>query len=116
MQEGDLILAALPQADGIRKNRPVLVLRMMPRHRDLLVCGISTQLHQQVTGFDEIISAADDDFATSGLIKDSLIRLGFPSLVAQTNVIGTIGSVSSARHHRLLNNLSAYLTADIAQT
>ncbi len=109
MQEGDLVLAGLPQADGQIKNRPVLILRVMPRYRDLLVCGVSTQLHQQVVGFDEMITRRDDDFATSGLVQDSLIRLNFLALVPHHRVLGTIGAVSGQRHRRLLATLSAYL-------
>jgi len=43
----------------------------MPVYRDALVCGVSTQLHQYVQGFDEVISPADADFASSGLISTS---------------------------------------------
>ena len=55
MKEGDVILTPIPQADGSVKNRPAVVLREMPRYHDLLVCGVSTQLHQRVEGFDEIV-------------------------------------------------------------
>ena len=47
------------QADGQIKNRPVVLLRRLPPFGDFLVCGISTQLHQRVTGFDEEIAAGD---------------------------------------------------------
>lgn len=66
MKEGDVILAPLPQADGQIKNRPALFLRELPPFQDALVCGISTQLHQWVIGFDELITSQDDDFASSG--------------------------------------------------
>ena len=72
MKEGDIILTPIPQADGTVKNRPALILREMPCFRDFLVCGISTQLHRRVDGFDEIVSPEDDDFASSGLITESL--------------------------------------------
>jgi len=55
MKEGDLVLAAVPQADGRIKERPTLILREMPSHGDFLVCGVSTQLHHILPGFDEII-------------------------------------------------------------
>ncbi len=45
MNEGDVILALIPQADGVEKNRPALILREMPPFGDMLVCGISTQIH-----------------------------------------------------------------------
>jgi mRNA interferase MazF len=67
MQEGDVVLTPVPQADGTVKNRPAIVLREMPVYRDVLVCGVSTQLHQYVPGFDDLISPADADFASSGL-------------------------------------------------
>jgi mRNA interferase MazF len=109
MKEGDVVLTPIPQADGTIKNRPAIVLREMPRYRDLLVCGISTQLHQRVDGFDEVISPSDSDFATSRLLSESLIRLGFLAVLARKNIAGTIGAISSERHKRLLKELSDYL-------
>lgn len=105
MKEGDVILAPIPQADGQVKNRPVLFLRELPPFKDALVCGISTQLHQEVVGFDEIIAAKDMDFVNSGLIADSLIRLGFLALVPRQKLVGSIGAISMNRHRRLLKNL-----------
>jgi mRNA interferase MazF len=81
MREGEVILTPIPQANGVIKNRPAVCLREMPPYGDLLVCGISTQLHQQVKGFDETITSGDADFAGSGLLADSLIRLGFLTIV-----------------------------------
>lgn len=77
MNQGDVVLTPVPQANGILKNRPAIFLREMPPYRDLLVCGISTQLHQEVKGFDEVFDQTDSDFAASGLRTTSLIRLGF---------------------------------------
>ena len=51
MKEGDVALTPLPQADGQIKNRPVILLRQMPAFGDFLVCGISTQLHQEVNPY-----------------------------------------------------------------
>lgn len=56
MKAGDIVLAPLPQANGQRKNRPALFLRARPPFNEALVCGISTQLHQQVAGFDQVIT------------------------------------------------------------
>jgi mRNA interferase MazF len=83
----------------------------MPLYRDFLVCGVSRQLHQQIRGFDEIISVQDPDFGASGLQNESLIRLGFLALVPRQRVLGSIGAVSDSRHRRLLERLSGYLTA-----
>ena len=109
MKEAEIVIAVFQQSDGSLKRRPALILREMPPFRDFLICGISTQLRQQVKGFDEIISEDDDDFATSGLDSDSLIRLGFLLVVPRKEIVGSIGEISSERHQRLLKNLSDYL-------
>lgn len=109
MKETDVVLALLPQSDGALKRRPALILREMPPFRDFLLCGISTQLHQQVKKFDEIISPNDNDFSASGLVAESLIRLGFLIVMSRKDIIGSIGSISKERHQRLLKNLSDYL-------
>ena len=113
MTEGDIVLVALPQADGRLKVRPSLVLRILPPFNDLLVCGISTQLHQEAKSFDDLITDEDTDFAKSGLRATSLIRLGFLGVAPTQTVMGSIGSVSSQRHQKLLRRLANYLLRDV---
>ena len=78
MKEGDVILTPVPQADGTIKTRPAVILREMPPYKDFLVCGVSTQLHQQVKDFDEVISPSDPDlsglatFFVPAIVKTSL--------------------------------------------
>ena len=43
MQEADVVLTPIPQADGTTKNRLAIFLRELPPYRDFLVCGVSTQ-------------------------------------------------------------------------
>lgn len=95
------------------KNRPAVVLREMPLYRDLLVCGVSTQLQRAVKGFDEVIVRADPDFTSSGLLTDSVIRLGFLAVLPRGSVTGSIGAISKARHERLLLAPSAHLIAKL---
>lgn len=109
MKEGDVILTPIPQADGKVKNRPAIYLREMPPFRDALVCGVSTQIRQLAPDFDELITSQDSDFTNSGLISDSLIRLGFLAVLPRRNIIGSIGSISTERYKRLLHRLSEYL-------
>jgi mRNA interferase MazF len=113
MREGSTVLASIPQSNGNLKTRPVVLLRNIPPYQDWLICGISTQLHQLVIGFDEIIAPEDLDFIDSGLQSKSLIRLGFLSLITRRSIIGSIGSISIDRHQRLLKNLSYHLTREI---
>ena len=109
MKQGDVVVVPMPQADGMVKNRPAIILREMPPFRDVLVGGVSTQLRQMAKDFDEVISPGDADFAASGLKEESLIRLGFLVVVPRNKIAGTIGSISSERHKRLLQRLSEYL-------
>lgn len=112
MKEGDVILTPMPQADGRVKNRPAIFLREMLPFRDALVCGISTQIHQLAPGLDEVITSQDDDYPGSGLVSDSLIRLGFLAVLPRRNILGSIGSISPDRHRRLLRKLSEYLVQE----
>ena len=75
--EGKIVLVALPQANGQTKPRPAVVLREMPPFQDLLLCGVSSQLHQVTAGFDDILQPLEADFSASGLRVASVIRLGF---------------------------------------
>ncbi len=104
-----MVLTAFVQADGQTKNRPAIILRTMRPFGDFLLCGVSRQLHHRVDDFDEVIVATDPDFAESGLQDTSLIRLGFLALLPADELLGDIGSISAARHQRLLNRLADYL-------
>jgi len=53
----------------------------------------------------------DGDFADSGLQTDSLIRVGFLAIYTSQQVIGSIGEISSVRHHRLLKQLAEFLVS-----
>jgi mRNA interferase MazF len=109
VKEGEVVLTPLPQADGQIKNRPAIVLRAMPPYGDLLLCGVSTQLRQEVPGFDDPIGSGDPDFSASGLKAPSLIRLGFLAVLPTSSLVGVIGSISESRHHKLLERLSTHL-------
>ena len=107
MTEGDVALTPLPQADGRTKLRPAILLRRMPPFGDWLICGVSTQLHHTVAGFDDTIEPSDPDFLVSGLKAASVIRLGFLAVLPSDHFLGIIGSVSRERHARLLPSETA---------
>jgi len=113
MKEGDVVLTPLPQSDGVVKNRPALVLRVMPPYGDYLVCGISTQLQRAVPRFDDVLARADSDFRATGLVAESVIRLGFLAVLPSRRIVGVIGSIGRDRHACLLRRLSKYLTAEV---
>ena len=106
MKEGDIILTSLSQADGKIKLRPAILLRELPDvYADILVCGVSTQLHLAVEGFDEIIHSDDSNFHSSGLLGSSLIRLGYLAVRPRNTISGSIGAISQERYLRLLKKL-----------
>ena len=91
MKEGDIVLTALPQADGKVKTRPALLLRLLPLpYSDYLICGISSQLHQRIENFDEVIITSDEDYLSSGLSKESLIRFSFLAIAPQNTIAGQL--------------------------
>jgi mRNA interferase MazF len=115
VKEGDVVLTPLPQADGKVKNRPAIILRVMPQYGDLLVCGVSTQVHREVVGFDEIVRPGDPDFVESGLKQASVVRLGFLVVLPAANFIGAIGTIGHDRHHRLLERLARHIAGPAAE-
>jgi mRNA interferase MazF len=106
---GDIVLAVLTQRDGILKPRPTLLLRSMPPFGDFLACGLSSRLYQEARGFDEILEAGDGDFKASGLLRPSLIRLGWLSTIPLSQMKGGVGSITPQRLERLLRRLANYV-------
>jgi mRNA interferase MazF len=105
MKEGTIILASLSQVDGLIKNRPVLLLKKLQVYNDFIVCGISSKLHQEIVGFDEIIQPT----VQNRLKEVSLIRLGFLSVISQEQIKGSLGNISQSLHRELLERLADYL-------
>ena len=111
MTEGDIGLAPLPQADGRFKPRPAILLRRMPPFGDWLICGVSTQLRQEVPGFDDVMELTDLDFPGSGLKAASVIRLGYLLVLPEEQFLGRLGFISPNRHHRLLHRLASFIAS-----
>ncbi|MCX6154057.1 MAG: type II toxin-antitoxin system PemK/MazF family toxin [Candidatus Kapabacteria bacterium] len=109
MKEGEIVLADLLNSDGKFKKRPALILKVLPKYGDLLVCGVSTQIHQLLPDFDLLLSTQSNDFQTSGLIKESIIKLGFISVLPTQFIEGTLGNISKESHKLLIKRLCDYL-------
>ena len=112
MRPGEIVLLRLPQANlASGKLRPVLVLSDLPGpFGDYMVCGISSQLHQEMPDWDERLTASDDDFAASGLKVPSVIRLNWLAAINPSASVGTLGSIASERLARLRRRLAAHLS------
>lgn len=111
MSPGDLVLIPLLQIGGTSpKLRPALLLAKLPGpYQNLLLCGISTQLHQLQPNWDELLQPSDADFKTSGLHRPSIIRLSYLYAADPSEVAGVIGQIDSIRFQRLRKRLSDHL-------
>ena len=112
MNPGGIALAELQQADGRIKARPVVVLSVMPPFSDYMVCALSSKLHHECAGFDEVVAVDDDDFVTSGLKVASLIRLGMVATIPASAILGQLGSISEDRLRRLRSRLARHIEAE----
>jgi mRNA interferase MazF len=110
MKEGDIILATILMSDSTFKKRATLILKILPKFGDLLLCGISSQLNQYISDFDLLINQNSSDFSNSGLVKDSIIRLGYLSVLPSQFIEGKLGNISQETHRLLIERLCIYLS------
>lgn len=110
-QSGQIVLFPFPQADLVEgKLRPALLLGKLPGpYDDWLICMVSSQLHQYIKDFDEIVDINDPDFADSGLKTPSVIRVGRVAVVEETLLAGAVGKIDPDRLKRIKKNLSKWL-------
>jgi mRNA interferase MazF len=111
MNPGDVVLISLLQLGGTgAKLRPALVLALLPGpYQNLLIAGISTQLHMIQANWDELIQTSDGDFAGSGLHQASVIRLSYLYAADATEITGVIGRIDPTRLARLRTRLADHL-------
>ena len=83
MRPGDIVLTIIPQDDQ-QKRRPVLVLKIFPKYKDLLVCAVSSQLHQYIPDFDLMLDEKHDAFYLTNLKVSSVFRLSNLAVLSQT--------------------------------
>lgn len=111
MTPGDIVLIGLPQFGvGSPKLRPALVIAILPGpYQNLLLCGISTQLHQIQPNWDETVQPSDSDFVASGLHQASGVRLSYLYAADPNEVTGVIGRLDATRVARLRQRLADHL-------
>lgn len=111
MKTGDIVLTIIPQ-DSLQKRRPVLILKVLPKYKDFLVCAVSSQLHQYIDGFDLMLNDSHAAFAACGLKQSSIFRLSNLAVLSTENIIGSIGYLQKDLHLKLLKTLAGYLLAE----
>jgi len=110
-ESGQIVLFRFPRADlSEGKLRPALLLSEVPGpYEDWLICMISSQVHQRIDGFDELIEEGDEDFARSGLKVTSVIRMGRLAVVEGEMLEGSIGMISPERMRRIRKRLAEWM-------
>ena len=111
-EDGQVVVFRFPQTDlEVGKLRPALLLGKLPgNYDDWLICMISSQTHQFLEGFDEIVKESDADFGESGLKVTSVIRVGRLAVVSGEILLGAIGQVSNERISKVKKRLSDWLS------
>ena len=111
-QAGQVIVFRFPQTDlGEGNLRPAVLLNKLPgEYDDWLICMVSSQMHQYIAGFDEIIQEGDSDFGESGLKMTSVVRVGRLAVISGEMLPGAIGRVSDERMGRIKKNLLNWLS------
>ncbi|WP_263818377.1 type II toxin-antitoxin system PemK/MazF family toxin [Salinibacter sp.] len=108
---GQIVLFRFPRTDLAEgKLRPALLISEVPGpYDDWLICMISSQLHQQIEGFDELIEEGDSDFQQSGLKKASVVRISRLAVVEGNIFEGRIGKISSDRIQRVRRRIAEWI-------
>jgi mRNA interferase MazF len=92
------------------KLRPALLIAQLPgKHDEWLICMISSQKHQYIDGYDEIISIDSSDFIQSGLKVESIIRTTRLAVCSRSILLGNIGEISDQRFIRIINKISDWI-------
>ena len=88
---------------------PLLLVKVPNDFDDWLLRMISSQLHQELSGLDEIISEADTDFHSSGLKTIGLIRVTRLAVVSSDVLLGSIGEINPRRLRRIKGRLARWI-------
>ncbi|HYV94742.1 MAG TPA: type II toxin-antitoxin system PemK/MazF family toxin [Chitinophagales bacterium] len=109
MEVGTIVKAAFLQADRQIKIRPAVIIKLIPPYNDFLICAISTQTHLFVEGLDIRIEKHSADFTSSGLLQESIIRVGMLASVPKNMLQGAIGKTSQPMCEQILRQLRNFI-------
>lgn len=112
---GQVVVIKFPQTDYQgNKLRPALLIAPLPgKYGDWLVCMISSQIHQAINNFDEVVYEDSIDFVRSGLKKASAIRISRLSIVSEDILFGTTGEISNERLHHIKQKLAKWISGNV---
>lgn len=112
--KGDVILIPFPFTDlSATKQRPALIIssdRFNNNHKDVIVMAISSQIPSQIPGDEYLLSAAD--LKTSGLPRQSIIKLGKIVTMNQNLIIKKLGKIPNQTVTSILNQFNVSIVRD----
>jgi len=111
IKEGDIVLFRFPQTNlGRGKLRPALILRKLSGNRDdWLLCMITSFKLERERELTDKITEDDEDFKSSGLKTNSLIRIDRLAVVNRSILLGKIGEISEKRLERIKERLCKWI-------
>lgn len=111
MKPGDIILIQFPQTNlQAGKLRPALIVATAPgNHPDHLLALITSQVHQAIAKFDEVIDPSDPDYRASGLKVQSVVRLARLTTVEESVITARLGTISPTRLATIRQRLANWL-------
>ena len=114
---GQVVVFRFPQTDqsGGKLRSALLVSRVPGPFDDWLVCMITSQLRHEVVGLDEVVRTDNDDFGTSSLKSESLIRIGRVAVVDGSILLGAIGEVSRQRTERIKHKIVEWVLGEATE-
>ncbi len=112
MKTGTIVLTRFPFTDlSSAKRRPaVVVSRVLPNSRDVVVAFISTVVPQAISDTEFVLKPADPAFPKTGLKKDSVFKMDKLATLDRSIFSGEIGEVSPAVLEELRRRLRIALS------
>ena len=113
MKRGDVVLVFVPfvgQAGG--KNRPAVIVQCDSLNavlRETVIVEVTSNLSNTSKPHQVLIDVDTADGVASGLLTDSAVRCERPHVIPKSDVLKTIGSLSTALMLKVDGSLKAAL-------
>lgn len=112
MEKGTIVLVHFPFTDYTSsKLRPALIIST-DNTKDFCVAFISSVMPLELENTDYILTRKDKDFQSTGLKKDSIIRMKKIATLDRGVILGKLGNVSEGLQKKLDEKLKLALGLD----
>ncbi len=112
MERGTIVLVRFPFTDySSEKLRPAVVISA-DNKKDVCVAFISSIVPLELEKADFLLTKKDEEFASTGLKKDSVFRMNKIATIDKGIILGKLGKVSDGLQERLDEKLRIALGLD----